>query len=119
MKRKGGGSAVSVSHDAMFQRLSSWLATAHGHQGQSAHMRPAVFSDTGRGLQALGSLSPGDTIVNIPITAVVSRARVIQEFKTNFKDGSHNLISTQVHSQIYSLDIMIYDIGITIILAAA
>ena len=54
-----------------------------------------MFSDTGRGLQTLTDLDPGDTLVNIPLSALISRDCVEEALNSQFKNGSLALLSTQ------------------------
>jgi len=66
---------INVSSDPVFQSLSSWLKSLGF--SSSPPLRPALFKISGRGLQSLSNISSGEDVVNIPLSAVISRGFVV------------------------------------------
>ena len=61
----------SFSQDPVFVQLQSWLRTKQFVN--APFLRPAVFPGTGRGLQSLNDVRPGEVIVSVPLSLVISR----------------------------------------------
>jgi len=74
--------------DLMVESLCNWMTT----KGWTAacKMRPFVFSETGRGLQALHALHADHVIVSIPEQVVITCRRVLNSsWAKIFEDTSH------------------------------
>lgn len=88
---------VNVSNDSVFLNLQSWLK-GFGFSCQPP-LRPAVFPDTGRGLQASSTIQEGDVVVTIPVEALITRDLVLHTLPC--KSISH--LSTQTLLSVWLL----------------
>ncbi|OCT93790.1 SET domain containing 4 L homeolog isoform X1 [Xenopus laevis] len=80
-KRKGPSGtksyAANRSHEWQYIQLQRWLK-GRGFQGR--HLRAAEFADTGRGLMATRDLKPGELIIALPETCLITTETVLQSY---------------------------------------
>lgn len=69
---------VVVDDDSVFVHLNQWLREG-GRRFSQAHLKPAVFAETGRGLMATHSVHAGEVLVSIPEEVLVTTNRVMQD----------------------------------------
>lgn len=79
-KRKAKQSCIDrpavIDADPMLIKLSQWLCR-HGQTKPSTKLRPALFSSTGRGLQATVPVKTGEVLVSIPKSAMITCETVL------------------------------------------
>ncbi|XP_059350443.1 SET domain-containing protein 4-like [Daphnia carinata] len=80
---------VVIDSNPEFVELCKWMS-ANGWNAASKDClktKPAVFSDTGRGLMAMSNLAPNSLIVRIPKNLLITKANVISQIPAlqNFK----------------------------------
>ncbi|KAE8621513.1 hypothetical protein XENTR_v10004860 [Xenopus tropicalis] len=80
-KRKGlpgtKSYAANRSHEWEYIQLRRWLKE-RGFQGR--HLRAAEFTDTGRGLMATRDLQPGELIISLPDSCLITTETVLQSY---------------------------------------
>lgn len=76
--RESGAIPVVVDDDSVFVRLNQWLREG-GRKFSQAHLKPAVFAETGRGLMAIRPVHAGEVLVSIPEEVLVTTNRVMQD----------------------------------------
>ncbi|XP_030850055.1 SET domain-containing protein 4 [Strongylocentrotus purpuratus] len=67
---------IPVDHDEQYITLMKWMKE-HGFNCKGCCLKPAVFSDTGRGLMTKKNLRPGDSIVEIPRHLLVTAKDIL------------------------------------------
>ncbi|KAM4700983.1 SET domain-containing protein 4 [Discoglossus pictus] len=78
------GSAVNKSHEVEYVQLKRWLKE-RGFQDR--HLRAADFTDTGRGLMATRFLQPGELIISLPETCLITTDTVLQSYLGKYITG--------------------------------
>nr|XP_057920615.1 SET domain-containing protein 4 [Doryrhamphus excisus] len=79
-KKKKHGSvvqSVSLSHQRWCVRLLRFL---HQRGFTATPLRPAIFSDTGRGLQAVGNVKPGQLLISLPQSCLLTTSTVMDSY---------------------------------------
>lgn len=76
--RKSGTIPVVVDDDSVFVCLNQWLR-AGGRNFSQAHLKPALFADTGRGLMATHAVQAGEVLVSIPEEVLITTNKVTQD----------------------------------------
>ncbi|XP_041866795.1 SET domain-containing protein 4 [Melanotaenia boesemani] len=73
-KHKSTIQSVSLCHQLQFVRLMKFL---HQRGFTSTLLQPAVFTDTGRGLQTLKTIKPGELIISLPESCLITAATAL------------------------------------------
>ncbi|XP_061141247.1 SET domain-containing protein 4 isoform X1 [Syngnathus typhle] len=78
-KKKGGGvvQSVSLSHQTEYVELLRFL---HRRGFMSMLLQPALFSDTGRGLQAVRSIKPNQLLISLPESCLLTTSIVLDSY---------------------------------------
>ncbi|XP_037127132.1 SET domain-containing protein 4 isoform X3 [Syngnathus acus] len=78
-KKKGGGvvQSVSLSHRPEYVELLRFL---HRRGFMSMLLQPALFSDTGRGLQAVRSIKPNQLLISLPESCLLTTSIVLDSY---------------------------------------
>jgi len=82
---------LNVSQDPVFVQLQTWLST--NKFVNDPFLRAAVFSETGRGLQTCRNIAPGDLLVTVPLSLVISRSFAKNYFTTTGQYSSPQILS--------------------------
>ncbi|XP_077437337.1 SET domain-containing protein 4 [Vanacampus margaritifer] len=69
--------SVSLSHQPEYVELLRFL---HQRGFTSTLLQPALFSDTGRGLQALGSIKPNQLLISLPESCLLTTSTVLDSY---------------------------------------
>lgn len=77
-------SAVSLCHQPQFVKLTRFL---YQRGFTCTPLRPADFSDTGRGLQTLVTVKPGQMLISLPETCLLTTATVLSSYMGPFIKG--------------------------------
>ncbi|XP_076598711.1 SET domain-containing protein 4 isoform X2 [Chaetodon auriga] len=70
-------SSVSLCHQLQYVRLMKFL---HRRGFTSELLRPALFTDTGRGLQALKTIKPGQLLISLPESCLLTTSTVLNSY---------------------------------------
>ncbi|XP_037554044.1 SET domain-containing protein 4 [Nematolebias whitei] len=79
-RRQKRGNAVrsaSLSHQSPYVKLMKFL---HQRGFTSTPLQPALFTDTSRGLQTLWSIKPGDMIISLPESCLLTTTTVLNSY---------------------------------------
>ncbi|XP_013878185.1 SET domain-containing protein 4 [Austrofundulus limnaeus] len=88
-KRRGAVRSVSLSHLDQSVRLRKFL---HQRGFTSTLLQPAHFTDTGRGLQTLQNIKPGEMIISLPESCLLTTTTVLNSYLGSFiKSWRHPL----------------------------
>ncbi|KAM7408295.1 hypothetical protein PAMA_002145 [Pampus argenteus] len=69
--------SVSLCHQSQYVRLMRFLH----HRGFTLTLlQPAVFTDTGRGLQALKNVKPGQLLISLPKSCLLTTSTVLDSY---------------------------------------
>ncbi|KAM9319592.1 SET domain-containing protein 4 [Gastrophryne carolinensis] len=71
------GSSVNQSNDSLYIQLRKWLKSRGFHD---SHLRTAHFPDTGRGLMTRLMLKPGDLIISLPESCLLTTGTVLTSY---------------------------------------
>ncbi|XP_058508174.1 SET domain-containing protein 4 isoform X2 [Solea solea] len=81
--------SVSLCHQPQYVRLMKFL---HQRGFTSALLQPALFTDTGRGLQTLKTIKPGQLIVSLPASCLLTTSTVLSSYLGHYiKSWKHRL----------------------------
>ncbi|KAI9519623.1 hypothetical protein NQZ68_026828 [Dissostichus eleginoides] len=69
--------SVSLSHQQQYVRLKKFL---HQRGFTSTLLQPALFTDTGRGLQALKTIKSGELIISLPESCLLTTSTVLNSY---------------------------------------
>ncbi|XP_035519260.1 SET domain-containing protein 4 [Morone saxatilis] len=69
--------SVSLRHQPQYVRLMKFL---HQRGFTSSLLQPALFTDTGRGLQALKTIKPGQLIISLPESCLLTTSTVLDSY---------------------------------------
>ncbi|XP_028458541.1 SET domain-containing protein 4 [Perca flavescens] len=69
--------SVSLGHQPQYVRLIKFL---HRRGFTSTLLQPALFTDTGRGLQALKSIKPGQLVISLPESCLLTTSTVLDSY---------------------------------------
>ncbi|KAL3050705.1 hypothetical protein OYC64_012677 [Pagothenia borchgrevinki] len=69
--------SVSLSHQPQYVRLKKFL---HQRGFTSTLLQPALFTDTGRGLQALKTIKSGELIISLPESCLLTTSTVLNSY---------------------------------------
>ncbi|XP_038132692.1 SET domain-containing protein 4 [Cyprinodon tularosa] len=84
-KRQGGVCSVSLGHQPQYVRLMRFL---HRRGFSQTLLQPALFSDTGRGLQTLQTIKPGQLLVSLPESCLLTTSTVLSSYLGPFIKSS-------------------------------
>ncbi|XP_014830638.1 PREDICTED: SET domain-containing protein 4 isoform X2 [Poecilia mexicana] len=76
-KREQSVHSVSLSHQLQYVRLMKFL---HQRGFSSTLLQPALFSDTGRGLKTLQTIMPGELVVSLPESCLLTTSTVLSSY---------------------------------------
>ncbi|XP_068183297.1 SET domain-containing protein 4 isoform X2 [Antennarius striatus] len=76
-KQEGTVRSASLCHQPVFVRMRRFL---HRRGFTSTLLRPAVFTDTGRGLQTLRTIKPGQILISLPESCLLTTATVLDSY---------------------------------------
>ncbi|XP_016537329.1 SET domain-containing protein 4 isoform X1 [Poecilia formosa] len=76
-KREQSVRSVSLSHQLQYVRLMKFL---HQRGFSSTLLQPALFSDTGRGLKTLQTIMPGELVVSLPESCLLTTSTVLSSY---------------------------------------
>ncbi|XP_023183240.1 SET domain-containing protein 4 isoform X3 [Xiphophorus maculatus] len=76
-KREQSVHSVSLSHQPQYISLMRFL---HRRGFSSTLLQPALFSDTGRGLQTLQTIMPGELVVSLPESCLLTTSTVLSSY---------------------------------------
>ncbi|KAM3606159.1 uncharacterized protein V6R79_011682 [Siganus canaliculatus] len=76
-KQEDGILSVSLCHQLQYVRLRKFL---HQRGFASTLLQPALFSDTGRGLQALKAIQPGELVISLPESCLLTTSTVLDSY---------------------------------------
>ncbi|XP_032409067.1 SET domain-containing protein 4 isoform X2 [Xiphophorus hellerii] len=76
-KREQSVRSVSLSHQPQYIRLMRFL---HRRGFSSTLLQPVLFSDTGRGLQTLQTIMPGELVVSLPESCLLTTSTVLSSY---------------------------------------
>ncbi|XP_026164749.1 SET domain-containing protein 4 isoform X2 [Mastacembelus armatus] len=69
--------SVSVCHQLQYVRLMKFL---HQRGFTSSLLQPALFTDTGRGLQTLQTIKPGQLLISLPESCLLTTSTVLNSY---------------------------------------
>ncbi|KAM8739159.1 SET domain-containing protein 4 isoform 1-T4 [Acanthopagrus schlegelii] len=69
--------SVSLCHQLQYVRLMKFL---HKRGFTSTLLQPALFTDTGRGLQALKTIEPGQLMISLPESCLLTTSTVLDSY---------------------------------------
>ncbi|XP_044070424.1 SET domain-containing protein 4 [Siniperca chuatsi] len=69
--------SVSLCHQRQYVRLLKFL---HQRGFTSTLLKPALFTDTGRGLQALKTIKPGQLVISLPESCLLTTSTVLDSY---------------------------------------
>ncbi|XP_019119398.2 SET domain-containing protein 4 [Larimichthys crocea] len=69
--------SVSLCHQLQYVRLMKFL---HQRGFTSTLLQPALFTDTGRGLQALKTIKPGQLLISLPQSCLLTTSTVLDSY---------------------------------------
>ncbi|XP_036980264.1 SET domain-containing protein 4 isoform X1 [Acanthopagrus latus] len=69
--------SVSLCHQLQYMRLMKFL---HKRGFTSTLLQPALFTDTGRGLQALKTIEPGQLMISLPESCLLTTSTVLDSY---------------------------------------
>ncbi|XP_057704345.1 SET domain-containing protein 4 isoform X1 [Corythoichthys intestinalis] len=84
-KRDGTLQSVSLSHQPEYVAL---LRFVHQRGFTSKLLKPAFFSDTGRGLQAFKSVKPNQLLVSLPESCLLTTSTVLDSYLGHYMKRS-------------------------------
>ncbi|XP_042337439.1 SET domain-containing protein 4-like, partial [Plectropomus leopardus] len=73
-KQDSAVQSISLCHQLQYVRLMKFL---HQRGFTSTLLQPALFPDTGRGLQALKTIKPGQLLISLPESCLLTTATVL------------------------------------------
>ncbi|XP_037829387.1 SET domain-containing protein 4 [Kryptolebias marmoratus] len=76
-KRESTIGSVSLGQQPQYVRLMQFL---HQRGFTSTLLQPALFTDTGRGLQTLQNIKPGEIIVSLPESCLLTTTTVLNSY---------------------------------------
>ncbi|XP_040035328.2 SET domain-containing protein 4 [Gasterosteus aculeatus] len=76
-KRESAVQSVSMCHQLPYVRLMKFL---HQRGFTSTPLQPALFADTGRGLQALRGIKPGQLVLSLPESCLLTTSTVLHSY---------------------------------------
>ncbi|XP_028323987.1 SET domain-containing protein 4 isoform X2 [Gouania willdenowi] len=76
-KHRRNVQSVSLCHQAAYVRLMKFLQR---REFASSWLQPAVFTDTGRGLQALRTIKPDQLIISLPESCLLTTSTVLESY---------------------------------------
>ncbi|XP_061645341.1 SET domain-containing protein 4 isoform X2 [Phyllopteryx taeniolatus] len=76
-KRDGVAQSVPLSHQPEYAELLRFL---HRRGFASTLLQPALFSDTGRGLQAVRSVKPNQLLISLPESCLLTTSTVLDSY---------------------------------------
>ncbi|KAM9726717.1 SET domain-containing protein 4 [Menidia menidia] len=80
-KQETGPNSVSLCHLPQFVSLMRFL---HQRGFSSPGLQPALFRDTGRGLKTLQTIKPGDLIISLPESCLITTSTVLDSYLGQF-----------------------------------
>ncbi|XP_031727538.1 SET domain-containing protein 4 isoform X3 [Anarrhichthys ocellatus] len=69
--------SVSLCHQLQYVRLMKFL---HQRGFTSTLLQPAIFTDTGRGLQAVKTIKPGQLLISLPESCLLTTSTVLDSY---------------------------------------
>ncbi|XP_059179881.1 SET domain-containing protein 4 [Centropristis striata] len=69
--------SVSLCHQLQYVRLMKFI---HQRGFTAKLLQPALFTDTGRGLQALNSIKPGQLVISLPESCLLTTSTVLNSY---------------------------------------
>ncbi|XP_070696721.1 SET domain-containing protein 4 [Pempheris klunzingeri] len=69
--------SVSLCHQPQYVRLMKFL---HQRGFTSSLLQPALFTDTGRGLQTLKTIKPGQLVISLPESCLLTTSTVLDSY---------------------------------------
>ncbi|XP_029376272.1 SET domain-containing protein 4 isoform X2 [Echeneis naucrates] len=88
-RQKFGNTIQSVSHQLQYVRLMKFL---HQRGFTSTLLQPALFTDTGRGLQTFRAIKPGQLIISLPESCLLTTSTVLNSYLGQYiKSWKHRL----------------------------
>ncbi|XP_047458709.1 SET domain-containing protein 4 isoform X2 [Mugil cephalus] len=76
-KREGCIQSASLCHQLQYVRLMKFL---HQRGFTSTLLQPALFTNTGRGLQTLKTIKPGQLIISLPESCLLTTSTVLDSY---------------------------------------
>lgn len=76
-RQEGSIQSVSLCHQLKYVRLMKFL---HQRGFTSTLLQPALFTDTGRGLQALKNVKPGQLLISLPESCLLTTSTVLESY---------------------------------------
>ncbi|XP_041803910.1 SET domain-containing protein 4 [Chelmon rostratus] len=76
-RRESVVQSVSLCHQLQYVRLMKFL---HQRGFTSTLLQPALFTDTGRGLQALKTVKPGQLLISLPESCLLTTSTVLNSY---------------------------------------
>ncbi|XP_028279906.1 SET domain-containing protein 4 isoform X2 [Parambassis ranga] len=76
-KRESTILSVSLCHQPQYVRLMKFL---HQRGFSSTVLQPVLFTDTGRGLQTLKSIKPGELVISLPESCLITTSTVLDSY---------------------------------------
>ncbi|XP_071994830.1 SET domain-containing protein 4 isoform X2 [Engystomops pustulosus] len=70
-------SAVNLSHEGQYIKLRKWMKERGFHDKR---LRPGLFPDTGRGLMTTELLQPGELIISLPESCLLTTSTVLSSY---------------------------------------
>ncbi|MED6265338.1 hypothetical protein CHARACLAT_024448 [Characodon lateralis] len=69
--------SASLSHQPQYVRLMKFL---HQRGFTSTFLQPALFSDTGRGLQTVQTIKPAELVISLPESCLLTTSTVLNSY---------------------------------------